>query len=242
MLAAMKVSERPRAVVSWSSGKDSAFALHEVLSRESYDVVGLLTTTSCAPASAGQTSAPTERVAMHGVRRSLLEAQSRALQLPVAVVELPWPCANTDYQARMGDAVAKLVSEGVSTVIFGDIFLEDVRTYREEMLAGCGLTPVFPLWGRDTRELAQAMFAAGIRAHLSCVDLNVLGADVVGRQWDAELLAALPAGVDPCGENGEFHTFVSAAPGFSTPIDLDVGERIERDGFAWADMTERTPA
>jgi uncharacterized protein (TIGR00290 family) len=220
----------PRAVVSWSSGKDSAWALHTV--RDSLDVVGLLTTTSTAPAAAGQSSAPVERISMHGVRRSLLDAQARALGLSQYVVELPWPCSNDEYQARMQTMVERLVADGIEVVVFGDLFLADVRAYRERMLEGTGLRPMFPLWGQDTGELAREMIAAGVVATLTCVDLAKLPRELVGRRFGVEL----PAGIDPCGERGEFHSFVSDAPGFASAIEFTTGEVVERDGFAWVDL------
>jgi uncharacterized protein (TIGR00290 family) len=220
----------PRAVVSWSSGKDSAWALHTV--RDSLDVVGRLTTTSPAPAAAGQSSAPVERISMHGVRRSLLDAQARALGLSQYVVELPWPCSNDEYQARMQTMVERLVADGIEVVVFGDLFLADVRAYRERMLEGTGLRPMFPLWGQDTGELAREMIAAGVVATLTCVDLAKLPRELVGRRFGVEL----PAGIDPCGERGEFHSFVSDAPGFASAIEFTTGEVVERDGFAWADL------
>ena len=230
-----------RAVVSWSSGKDSAWALQAAAADWGrMEVVGLLTTTSTAPAGAGQIAEPVERVSMHGVRRSLLDAQAAALGLPLHVVELPWPCTNELYQARMGAMVQALVADEIEIVVFGDLFLEDVRAYRERMLEGTGLRPVFPLWGRDTRELAEAMIAGGLEATLSCVDLAKLPREFVGRRFDAELLADLPEGVDPCGERGEFHTFVSRAPGFAAAIEITRGELVEREGFAWIDLV--TPA
>jgi uncharacterized protein (TIGR00290 family) len=226
-----------RAVVSWSSGKDSAWALRAAAADWGrMEIVGLLTTTSTAPAGPGQASEPVERVSMHGVRRSLLDAQARALGLPQYVVDLPWPCSNDEYEARMRAMVERLVAEEIEIVVFGDLFLEDVRAYRERMLAGTGLRPVFPLWGRETRELAQDMIAGGLVATLSCVDLAKLPREFVGRRFDAELLADLPEGVDPCGERGEFHTFVSASPGFTSAIGLSAREIVERDGFAWVDL------
>jgi uncharacterized protein (TIGR00290 family) len=220
----------PRAVISWSSGKDSAWALHTV--RDSLDVVGLLTTASTAPAASGQSSEPVQRVSMHGVRRSLLDAQARALGLAQYVVELPWPCTNEEYQARMQTMVERLVADEIEVVVFGDLFLADVRAYRERMLEGTGLRPVFPLWGRDTSELAREMIAGGLIATLTCVDLAKLPRELVGRRFGVEL----PAGVDPCGENGEFHSFVSHAPGFASAIHVTVGEIVERDNFAWIDL------
>ncbi len=219
-----------RAVVSWSSGKDSAWALHTA--RGSLEIVGLLTTTSTAPAAAGQASAAVERVSMHGVRRSVLDAQAQALGLSQYVVELPWPCSNDDYEARMRTMVERLVADGIEVVVFGDLFLADVRAYRERMLEGTGLRPVFPLWGRDTAELAREMLAGGLVATLTCIDLAKLPRELVGARFGAPL----PAGIDPCGERGEFHSFVSRAPGFAAPIDFTIGEVVERDGFAWIDL------
>jgi uncharacterized protein (TIGR00290 family) len=219
-----------RAVVSWSSGKDSAWALHMV--RDSLDIVGLLTTTSLAPAAAGQSSEPVERVSMHGVRRSLLDAQARALGLSQYVVELPWPCSNDEYEARMRSMVERLNADGIEVVVFGDLFLADVRAYRERMLEGTGLRPVFPLWGRDTHELAREMIAEGLVATLTCVDLAKLPREFVGRRFGTPL----PDGVDPCGERGEFHSFVSHSPDFASAIECTIGEVVERDGFAWIDL------
>ncbi len=216
---------RPRAVVSWSSGKDSALAL--VHAREQLDVVGLLTTTSRASSR--------ERVALHGVRRELLDAQARGLGLPLDVVELPSPCTNAEYEQAMRGAVERMLAAGVEVVVFGDLFLADVRAYRERMLAGTGLRPVFPLWGRDTRDVAAAIIDAGIVATLSCVDLSKLPRTLLGRTFDDALLAALPAGVDPCGEHGEFHSFAARMPGMP-PIELQHGEIVEREGFAWIDL------
>ncbi|MCA9700629.1 MAG: adenine nucleotide alpha hydrolase [Myxococcales bacterium] len=212
--------------MSWSSGKDSCFALHELGRAGEHEIVGLLTTVN----------AEFDRVAMHGVRHQLLRLQAEALGLPLRVVELPYPCSNEEYQRRMGAFVEQVRREGVEAVMFGDLFLEDIRAYREEQLAGTGLHPIFPLWGRDTRTLAAEMLAAGIVATLSCVDTRVLPASLLGRRWDAALLAELPAGVDPCGERGEFHTFVSDGPGFSRAIAIEVGETVIREGFAYADL------
>lgn len=216
---------RPRAVVSWSSGKDSALAL--VHAREQLDVVGLLTTTSRASSR--------ERVAMHGVRRELLDAQAHGLGLPLDVALLPAPCTNAEYEQAMRGAVERMLAAGVEVVVFGDLFLADVRAYRERMLAGTGLRPVFPLWGRDTRDVAAAIIEAGIVATLSCVDLSKLPRTLLGRTFDAALLGELPAGVDPCGEHGEFHSFAARMPGMP-PIELQHGEIVEREGFAWIDL------
>jgi uncharacterized protein (TIGR00290 family) len=215
-----------RTWVSWSSGKDSTLALAEARADPELEVVGLLTTLN---RSAG-------RVAMHAVRRGLLLAQAGAVGLPVHQVELPWPCSNEEYERLMTDAVAAATSAGVTRMVFGDLFLADVRAYREEALAGSGIEPVFPLWGRPTRELAGEMLDRGIRATITCVDPRQLDAAYAGRTFDRDLLADLPDGVDPCGENGEFHTFVHDGPGFAAPLDVRVGEVVERDGFVFADV------
>jgi uncharacterized protein (TIGR00290 family) len=221
------MTERPRALMSWSSGKDSAYALHVARSSGGVEVVGLLTTLNEAA----------DRVAMHGVRHELLRQQAEALGLPLRVVGLPSPCSNEVYEQKMAALVEQVRAEGIEAVIFGDLFLEDIRAYRERQLNGTGLAPIFPLWGRDTRALADEMLAAGVVATLSCIDPSKLPVSFVGRRWDATLLAELPEGVDPCGEHGEFHTFVSAAPGFSRAIDVRVGETVIRDGFAFADLS-----
>jgi uncharacterized protein (TIGR00290 family) len=215
-----------RTWVSWSSGKDSTLALAEARADPELEVVGLLTTLN----------GSADRVAMHAVRRELLLAQADAVGLPVHQVELPWPCGNGEYQRLMADAVAVARSAGVTRMVFGDLFLADVRAYREEALAGHGIEPVFPLWGRPTSELAGEMFDRGIRATITCVDPRQLDAAYAGRAFDHDLLAALPDGVDPCGENGEFHTFVHDGPGFAAPLDVRVGEVVERDGFVFADV------
>lgn len=212
--------------MSWSSGKDSAYALHVARSAGELEVVALLTTIN----------ENADRVSMHGVRHELLRRQAEALGLPLKVVGLPAPCSNEIYEQRMAALVEQARAEGIEVVCFGDLFLADIRAYRERQLAGTGLAPMFPLWGRDTRALADEMLAAGVVATLSCVDPSKLPASLVGRRWDAALLAELPDGVDPCGEHGEFHTFVSDAPGFSRAIDVEVGETVIRDGFAFADI------
>lgn len=212
--------------MSWSSGKDSALALHEVLGGSEIEVTGLLTTVN----------AEFERVAMHGVRRSLLERQAAALGLPLHVVDLPWPCSNELYEQLMGDAVASAVTAGVEAMAFGDLFLEDVRRYRERMLEGSGLRPLFPLWQRPTAELARELLASGVRAVVTCVDLAQAPDGLAGRWYDEQFLAELPAGVDQCGENGEFHTVVVDGPDFSAAIPVTVGETVERDGFLFTDV------
>jgi uncharacterized protein (TIGR00290 family) len=214
-----------RVLLSWSSGKDSAYTLH-VLRREGWDVGGLLTTLN---EEAG-------RVAIHGVRRELLEAQAVAAGIPVWTVPLPYPCSNEIYESRMAAALARAAAEGFSHVAFGDLFLEDVRRYREGRLAGTGLTPIFPLWDRPTAALAREMLAAGVRAKVSCVDPRVLDRSFAGREFDEALLDALPQGTDPCAEKGEFHTFAYDGPMFSRPISVTAGVVVERDGFVFADL------
>jgi uncharacterized protein (TIGR00290 family) len=217
---------RPKALVSWSSGKDSAWALHEVRREGALEVVGLLTTVTSEFA----------RVSMHAVREELLDRQAAAAGLPCAKVRLPWPCSNETYELELARALAAARRAGVTRVVFGDLFLEDVRAYRVARLAGTGIEPVFPLWGRDTAALAREMLAGGLRATLTCVDPRRLDRAFAGRAYDAALLAALPAGVDPCGENGEFHTFVTAGPMLATPIAVAPGEVVEREGFVFADL------
>jgi uncharacterized protein (TIGR00290 family) len=218
-----------RILVSWSSGKDSAWMLHVLQQQHPGAIGGLLTTTNEA----------FDRVAMHAVRRSLLEAQARAAGLPLHVVPLPWPCSNEQYEARMGTAVAALVAEGFTHVAFGDLFLEDVRRYREDRLAGTGLLPLFPLWRtKSTAELAREMIDGGLEARLTCVDPRVLDRSFAGRRFDVTLLGDLPAAVDPCGERGEFHSFAYAGPMFSAPIAVTAGDIVDRDGFVFCDLTE----
>ncbi|HEY1809637.1 MAG TPA: ATP-binding protein [Acidobacteriaceae bacterium] len=222
----------PRLLLSWSSGKDSAWALHRLQQSGAYSIAGLLTTLNSA----------FDRVAMHSTRRALVEAQARAAGLPLVTVPLPWPCSNLDYEARMREACAAAVASHVEFMAFGDLFLEDVRRYREEHLAGTGLEPVFPVWGLDTRSLAEEMIENGLRARLVCVDPRRLPAEFAGREFDADLLRDLPQDVDPCGENGEFHTFVYSGPMFREPIPIEAGEVVERDGFFFADVRLAEPA
>jgi uncharacterized protein (TIGR00290 family) len=216
----------PKAWLAWSSGKDSAWALHTVRQSGEFDVVALLTTVNRTH----------ERVAMHAVRESSLEMQSLETGLPLVTVSIPSPCSNEIYEQAMSVAMAQARADGVRHIIFGDLFLEDIRTYRENKLAVCGMTPVFPLWGRDTRRLAEDMLTGGLSAHLTCVDPRKLGRTFAGRRFDRALLGALPLHVDPCGENGEFHTFTSAEPMFRRAIPLTPGEIVERDGFVFADL------
>ncbi len=213
-------------LLSWSSGKDSAWTLYQLQQSEIYEVAGLVTTVNQA----------FERVAMHAVRIALLRAQADAAGLPLHIIELPWPCSNEEYEQRMAAFIAKVREMGIGHMAFGDLFLEDVRQYREQQLAGTGITPVFPLWGQPTSELAQSMVAAGLQAVLTCVDPGQLAQEFVGRDFDAGLLDDLPAAVDPCGENGEFHSFVFAGPMFQHAIPLRKGQVVERDGFVFADL------
>jgi uncharacterized protein (TIGR00290 family) len=217
---------KPKALIAWSSGKDSAWALHEVRRAGDYDVVGALTTVT----------ETFQRVSMHGVREDILRAQHDAIALPSVIVPIPYPCPNAIYEARMTSALAGAKRQGVTHVIFGDLFLADVRAYREQKLAGTGITPLFPLWQRPTDALAREMIAAGVETYLVCVDLKQLAKNFAGRRFDAALLAELPPTVDPCGEKGEFHSCVVAGPMFSRRIAVTVGETIERDGFAYTDI------
>jgi uncharacterized protein (TIGR00290 family) len=217
---------KPKALISWSSGKDSAFALHEVRQAGEFDVIGALTTVT-------ETFA---RVSIHGVRQEILRAQCEAAGLPQHIVPIPFPCPNEIYEARIGEAVAGAVRQGVTYMIFGDLYLADIRAYREQKLAGTGITPVFPLWHRPTAALARAMIASGLEAYVATVDLKKLSAKFAGRKFDAQLLAALPDGIDPCGENGEFHTCVVAGPMFSKRLAVTTGDRVERDGYAYCDL------
>jgi uncharacterized protein (TIGR00290 family) len=217
---------KPKAWLAWSSGKDSAWALHLVRQRAEFEVVALLTTVNRTH----------ERVAMHAVRESLLEVQAAAAGLPLIKVPIPSPCSNEIYEREIGEAMERARSEGVWHVVFGDLFLEDIRAYREKQLASCGMTPVFPVWGRETRSLADDMLDAGLSAYLTCVDPRKLSRGFAGRRFDAEFLRALPQNVDPCGENGEFHTFANAGPMFDREIRVAVGDIVERDGFVFADL------
>ena len=227
-----KPKARPKALISWSSGKDSAFSLYEVRRAGEFDVVGALTTVT-------ETFG---RVSIHGVRQEILREQCEAAGLPQRIVPIPYPCPNEIYEARMGEAVAAAVREGITHMIFGDLFLADIRAYREQKLAGTGITPVFPLWERPTSALAQAMIASGLEAYLTTVDLKKLPAEFAGRKFDRQLLAELPEGIDPCGENGEFHTCVIAGPMFSRPVPVETGERVIRDGYAYCDLVLTTGA
>jgi uncharacterized protein (TIGR00290 family) len=217
-------------LVSWSSGKDSAWMLHLLNQERPGAAAALLTTVSDAY----------DRVAMHGVRTSVLRAQAEAVRLPLLVASIPSPCPNEVYEQRMRAVVEQAVADGFTHVAFGDLFLEDVRQYREARLAGTGLQPIFPLWGRPTAALAREMIVGGLEARITCLDPRVLPADLAGRPFDLELLDALPVGVDPCGERGEFHTCVVGGPMFTRPLEVSVGEVVEREGFVFADLVPRT--
>lgn len=221
----MSPDKTERVLLAWSSGKDAAWSLH-VLRDRGVEVVGLLTTMN----------APSERVAMHDVRRELVRLQAEAVDLPLVEVGIPWPCPNEAYEAAMAEALAGARARGTTAVAFGDLFLEDVRRYREERMAGTGLGTIFPLWGRPTRELAEEMLAAGQKAVLTTVDRRVLPLELAGHPFDESLLRRLPEGVDPCGENGEFHTFAWDGPAFRHPVPIRVGPIVEREGFAYADV------
>jgi uncharacterized protein (TIGR00290 family) len=223
---------KKRVVLSWSSGKDSAWALYQ-LQQQNIEVVALLTTFN----------AEFDRVAMHGTRRKLVEAQARSTGIPLFPVFLPWPCSNEDYERLMTSALAELQERyQPSHYAFGDLYLEDIRAYREKQMAGTGLDLLFPLWQQDTAELAGTMMAGGLQAVLTCVDPKQLPARFCGRDFDEALLAELPEGVDPCGENGEFHSFVHAGPMFQLPLAIEVGATVERDGFVFTDVQLSDPA
>jgi uncharacterized protein (TIGR00290 family) len=222
---------RARTLLSWSSGKDSAWSLHVMRQMPNIEVVGLLTTVN----------EVADRVVMHAVRSELLRAQAEAVGLPLHSVPIPWPCSNADYEAAMVGAIERAKSDRVTVMAFGDLFLQDIRTYRVEKLTGTGIDPLFPIWGIPTDRLAREMIAGGLRARLTCVDPKQLAAGFVGREFDAALLAELPRSVDPCGEQGEFHTFAHAGPMFREPINIRTGEIVERDGFVFADLLPADP-
>lgn len=216
-----------RVVISWSGGKDSAWTLHTLRQQpREYAVIGLLTTIN----------QRFNRIAMHGVRRELLEAQAAAAGLPLWVIPLPCPCTNEHYERRMLNALHFMHRLGVDVIAFGDLYLQDIRAYREKQFANCGLELMFPLWDVPTHQLAGDMLSSGLKARLSCVDPRAVPADWAGREYNAELLAELPASADPCAENGEFHTFVYAGPMLRSAIPVINGETVERDGFVFADL------
>jgi uncharacterized protein (TIGR00290 family) len=220
------MSGRDRVLLAWSSGKDSAWSLHVLRAQAEVDVVGLLTTVNSAH----------DRVAMHAVRRALLQAQADAADLPLWSVEIPHPCSNEAYETAMSRAVSEARTSGVTGIAFGDLFLEDIRRYRERQMQPTGLRLYFPLWGRPTPALAREMIAGGLRARISCVDPRALDPSFAGREFDERFLADLPSGADPCGENGEFHSFAWDGPMFRHPIAVRGGEVVRRDGFVFADL------
>jgi uncharacterized protein (TIGR00290 family) len=213
-------------ILSWSSGKDSAWALHLLRQNQELEVVALLTTFNRSA----------DRVAMHAVRRALVEMQAKEAGLPLWAIDLPWPCSNDVYEELMSGAIRRALAQQVSAIAFGDLFLEDIREYRERQLSGIGIEPLFPLWGLPTTVLAPDMVRAGVKSRVTCVDPKKLDRSFAGREFDAEFLRALPPEVDPCGENGEFHTFVYDAPVFRRPLAIRNGEVVERDGFVFADI------
>jgi uncharacterized protein (TIGR00290 family) len=219
-----------RTLLSWSSGKDSAWTLHVLRQRADVEVTGLLTTINT----------NFQRVAMHGTRYELLQAQARAAGLPLWEVPLPWPCSNDVYEGAMATACTSALQKGIDAVAFGDLFLEEVRRYREERLRGTGLEPIFPLWGRNTHDLIHEMLDGGLRARIVCVDPAKLSGEFIGCDLDEQMLRRLPASVDPCGENGEFHTFAYAGPMFREPIPIENGKCVTRDGFLFADLLDKS--
>ncbi len=215
-----------KVLLSWSSGKDSTWALYLLRQRADVEVVALLTSFNDA----------FQRVAMHAVRLELVEAQAQRTGLALWEAKLPWPCNNEQYEAVMADVCRRAVAAGIEQIAFGDLFLGDIREYRERQMQGTGLQPIFPVWDMPTAQLAADMIAGGVKAKLTCVDPWKLDITYAGRDFDAELVAGLPVGIDPCGENGEFHTFVYESPVFSSPLAVKLGEVVERDGFCFADM------
>ena len=222
---------KQKIVVAWSGGKDSAMALWRLQGDERYQVVGLLTTLT----------EDYDRIQMHGVRRVLLVAQAEALGLPLIEVWVPMHASNDAYEAAMKRALGELRERGVSAMVFGDLFLEDIRAYREKMMAGSGLTPMFPLWREDTRQLAALFLSAGFRATVVCIDPSALPPGFVGLPYDRAFIEDLPEGADPCGENGEFHTFVHDGPNFRYPLRTMLGVKVERSGFHFADLLPIAP-
>ena len=217
---------KKRILLAWSSGKDSAWALHVLRQHGQYEVAGLMTTINSA----------FDRVAMHSTRRALVELQAEAAGLPLITAPIPWPCSNAEYESAMKQVCDQALAQGITAIAFGDLFLADVRAYRERQLQGTGLEPLFPIWGQPTKELAREMVKAGLRAKLVCVDPKQLSSSFAGRDFDQTLLDDLPAGIDPCGENGEFHTCVYAGPMFKREIAVKQGEIVERDNFCFCDL------
>lgn len=215
-----------KTLLSWSSGKDSAWALHMLRGMSDIEVVGLLTTVNELH----------QRVAIHAVRLELLERQAEALGLPLQIIDLPSPCTNSQYEAVMGKFVGESKQRGIECMAFGDLFLADIKEYRETKLAGTGITPLFPLWLAPTDRLAKEMISGGLRAVVTCVDPKQLPISFAGREFNQKFLADLPGGVDPCGERGEFHTFAFDGPMFARPVSVELGVVVERDGFGYADL------
>jgi uncharacterized protein (TIGR00290 family) len=217
---------KKKILLAWSSGKDSAWALHVLREQGQYEVAGLMTTFNAA----------FDRVAMHSTRRNLVEMQAETAGVPLIAAPIPWPCSNADYELAMKRVCDQALAQGISAIAFGDLFLADVRAYRERQLKDTGLQPLFPLWGLPTKALAQEMISTGLRAKLVCVDPTQISANFIGRDFDNKFLSEIPAGVDPCGENGEFHSFVHAGPMFSRDLAIVTGEKVERDGFWFCDV------
>jgi uncharacterized protein (TIGR00290 family) len=222
---------RKRVLLSWSSGKDSAWALHMLRQRPDVEVAGLLTTVN----------ERFDRVSMHAVRTDLLRLQADSVGFPLRLISLPFQCSNEVYEERLRAAIGVARADGIEGIAFGDLFLADVRQYREKMMEGTGITPLFPLWGRPTVELAREITAGGLRARITCVDPRLLPAAMSGREYNDDFLKALPEGVDPCGENGEFHSFAFDGPMFNRPIEFAIGETVERDGFVFTDLAPVSP-
>ena len=226
---AERLRKNPKAIVSWSSGKDSAMALHRILNSNEFEILAILTTVSDT----------FQRVSMHGVREELLDQQANSLGIAVEKVRIPYPCPNEVYEQKMSELLRNYKSKGVSHVVFGDLFLEDIRRYREEKLGQIGVTAVFPLWKENTDELAKTIIRVGFKAIVTCVDPKKLHPKFVGRYFDEMFLSEIPGNVDPCGENGEFHTFVFDGPIFRNRIEITVGDRVVRDGFQFVDLVPR---
>ncbi len=222
----MTEGAKKNVLLSWSSGKDSAWALHVLRQQSELEVVGLIATIN----------EQFDRVAMHAVRTTLLQQQAEIVGLPLRLVRLPFPCSNEVYEERMSALVCAAQADGIEGIAFGDLFLADVRQYRERMMAGTGIAPLFPLWGRPTAELAREMIAGGLRAQITCIDPRLLPVSMAGREYNRDFLEALPPEVDPCGENGEFHSFAFDGPMFSRPVAFNVGETVDRDGFIFTDL------
>jgi uncharacterized protein (TIGR00290 family) len=222
---------KKKALLSWSSGKDSAWALHVLRQQAEFEIVGLVSTIN----------EVFDRVAMHAVRTELLRQQAASVGLPLRLVSLPFPCSDDVYEARMSALIVAAQAERIEAIAFGDLYLTDVRQYRERMMAGTGITPLFPLWERPTAALAEEMIISGLHAQITCIDPRCMPASLAGREFNRDFLNALPAGVDPCGENGEFHSFAYAGPIFNRPVGFTVGETIERDGFIFTDLLPVSP-